>query len=139
VPNVLVTWTAHPARRRPRDLALVVAVLAITAGTVLMSFRSAYLALLAVVILVVAIAPFLFPTRYTITDEGIEAVRALTRRSRRFADLRRLDVGPGAALASPFARRHFMDRYRGILLLFDGSDRDEVVKILRARIGVARP
>jgi hypothetical protein len=127
-------WTAHPARRRPKELALAVAVIALTAAAILAGLGSAYLAALAVVVLVIAIAPFLLPTRYTITDEGIEARRALTRRSRRFVELRRLDVWRDAALASPFRKRTAFDRFRGILVLLDGADRDRVIELLKERI-----
>jgi hypothetical protein len=130
---VLAQWTAHPARRRPRDVALVVAVVALTSAAVLVSFASAWLALLAAAILLVAVAPFLLPTRYTITAGGITAERAFRRRERRFADLRRLEIGPGAALLSPFARPHPLDRHRGLLVLLDGSDRQRVIALLREK------
>lgn len=134
VATLLASWTAHPARRRPRDVALLVAVVCLTAYAVLVSLESAFLALLSVGILLVATGPFLLPTRYTITDDRIEAVRAFTRRARRFADLRRVDVGRGVALVTPFARPSWMDRHRGILIYLDGADQQRVVAILRERI-----
>jgi hypothetical protein len=134
VEPVLAEWTAHPARRRPRDVALVVAVVATTAAVVLSSFASAWLALLAAAILVVAVAPFLFPTRYVITESGIAAERAFRRRERRLAELRRVEIGPGAALLSPFATPNVLDRVRGMLVLFDGGDREAVIALLRERV-----
>jgi hypothetical protein len=134
VATVLASWTAHPARRRPRELALVVAVVSTTAAAILISFQSALLAALSAVILVVAVAPFLLPTRYTITDEGIAAERAFVRRERRFSELRRLEVGPRAALVSPFRRPHLLDRRRGLLVLLDGAERRRVVALLAERI-----
>jgi hypothetical protein len=134
VAELLASWTAHPARRRPRDVTLVVAVVAMTAYAVLAAFQSALLAGLSAIILLVAVAPFLLPTRYTITSDGIAAARALGRRERRFADLRRVDVGEAAALVSPFARPHALDRWRGLLVLLDGADRERVVALLRERI-----
>lgn len=134
VDPVLAEWTAHPARRRPQDVALVVAVVCVTAAAVLVSFASAFLALLAAVILVVAVAPFLLPTRYVITDTAIAAERAFRRRERRFADLRRVDIGPAAALVSPFAHPHPLDRARGLIVFFDGGDRERVVALLRERV-----
>jgi hypothetical protein len=129
-----LTWTSHPARSRPRDVALVAAVVFLSAWAVMVGLESAFLAGLAAAILVLAVTPFLLPTRYTIDDDGVEAVRAFGRRRRRWADLRRLDVGPGAALVSPFAHRSWLDRQRGLLILFDGADRDAVIRALRARL-----
>jgi hypothetical protein len=131
---VLATWTAHPARRRPRDVALVVAVVATTMAVVLMSFDSLGLALLAGVVLVIAVAPFLLPTRYTVTDEAIEAARGLRRVRRRFADLRRVDVGADRALLSPFRAPRRLDRFRAMMVFLDGADRERVVRILEERI-----
>lgn len=133
VPGVC-SWTAHPARTRPRDVALVFAVLFITAGVVLTAFQSLLLCALSLIILTVSVAAFLFPTHYALTDAGVEVRRFGRPRFRRWADLRRLSVGPGAALVSPFARPTWLDRYRGLLLLLDGADRDRVVRILEDRI-----
>lgn len=111
-----------------------VAVVLITCGAVLASLESLLLAVLAAVILVIAVAPFLLPTHYTLTDVGIEERRAFRRRSRQWADLRRLQIGPQAALVSPFASKSWMDRYRGLVVMFDGADRDEVVDILERQV-----
>jgi len=135
VATVLATWTAHPARRRPRDVALVVAVVATTVGAVLLSFESALLAVLAGGLLVVAVAPFLLPTRYTITEETIEVARGLRRTRRRLCDLRRLDVGDDLALLSPFRAPSRLDRWRGVVLFLDGSERERVLGLLRERLG----
>jgi hypothetical protein len=135
MPDVLAAWTSHPAKNRPRDLALLVAVVAVTAAAVLMSFESVFLALLAVVILMLAVAPFWLPTRYTVTDEEIVSKRIFTSRSRRWRDLRRVEVGGNVALLTPFARPTWLDRYRGMMVYLDGApDREGLIKILRARV-----
>lgn len=127
-------WTAHPARRRPQDVMLLAAVTMFSAYAVLVSLGSGFLAALAVVILLVAVTPFIAPTRYRIDGEGVSERRLGRHRFRAWGDLRRVQVGKGAALVTPFARASWMDRYRGILLYFDGADRDRVIGLLRARI-----
>lgn len=131
---VLATWTAHPAKQRPRDLVLVIAVVCLTMGAVLASFESLFLAGLAAVVLIAAVSSFLLPTRYTITDVDISEKRLWRYKARQWAELRRLQIGPGAALVSPFARPHWLDRYRGLVVMFDGAPRDEVIAILRGRM-----
>jgi hypothetical protein len=131
---VLARWTAHPAKRRPRDLFLVLAVVLLTAGAVLASLESLLLTVLSAVFLVIAVAPFLFPTHYTLTDLGVSERRLWRHKVRQWADLRRLQVGAGAALVSPFAQPHWLDRYRGLILMLDGADRDQVIEILRERM-----
>jgi hypothetical protein len=132
--SVTLVWTAHPARRRPRELALVAAVLFLTTGAVLVSFESLFMTGLAAIIVLVSISSFLFPTHYRLSEEGIEERRLGVKRSRRWADLRRLEIGPGAALVSPFARKSLLDRTRGFLVLFDGADRQAVVSELGRRM-----
>lgn len=131
---ILEQWTAHPAKTRPRDLALVGCVLFLTMGAVLVAFQSLFLMALAVVLLIAAVAPFLFPTHYVLTDEGVIERRLFRKRSRSWSDFRRLQVGEGAALVSPFSTPRWLDRYRGILLMFDGGDRDAIVEILEDRV-----
>lgn len=131
---VTYEWTAHPARRRPQDLMLFVAVTMFSAYAVMVSLDSAFLAGLAIVILVIALMPFLAPTRYRLDGEGVSERRMGRKRFRSWADLRRVQIGKGAALVTPFAKKSWMDRYRGIMLYLDGADRDRVVGLLRAHI-----
>jgi hypothetical protein len=134
---VELRWTAHPAKRRPRDVALVAMVLMFSAYAVLLFTRSAFLALLAIVFLLISVAPFLAPTHYTLDDEGVHERRLGRRRFRAWGELRRLQIGPGAALVSPFARPHWLERHRGMILYLDGADRDAVIAALRQRVGTA--
>jgi hypothetical protein len=132
-----VRWTTHPARRRPQDVFLVAAVVLVSSWAVLVALESAFLAVLAMVILLVSVAPFLVPTHYCLDDDGVEERRLWTRKRRAWAELRRLQVGRGAALVSPFARPSWADRYRGLILSFDGLDgeaRQRVIAALRDRV-----
>jgi len=132
---ILAQWTAHPAKSRPRDLALVAAVLFMTAGAVMASFQSLWLTFLSAVILIVAVSPFLFPTHYVLSEWGVEERRLWRQKARPWDDLRRVQIGRGAALVSPFRRRSWLDRHRGVMLYLDGADRAAVVSILEDRIG----
>lgn len=131
----MIEWTAHPAARRPQDVMLVVFVIAIASYAILVSMQSAWLAVIAAILLVVAIAPFLLRTHYRIDGDGVVERRGFVTRSRRWSELRRLDVGRTAALVSPYAQRRWLDRYRGITIYFDGSDRDAVISALQERLG----
>ena len=135
-------WISHPARRAPAQVALVSSVVMLTAWTVLVTLESPYLALLAAILLVVAVAPFLFPTRHRLGDDGVEVRRLGARRYRPWPELRRVEIGRGGALLSPFARRSWLDRYRGLALSFDGLAADErtaVERELRRRLPPPTP
>jgi hypothetical protein len=135
----MIAWTAHPARRRPQDVMLAAGVIFLTAYAVLVGLRSPLLAVLAVVLLVIAIAPFLVPTHYKLDADRVEERRLFVTRSRRWDELRRLEVGKTAALVSPYAQPRWLDRYRGITMILpapgDGAERDAVLRTLRERVG----
>jgi hypothetical protein len=130
----MIEWTAHPAKRRPQDIMLAVCVISLTAWAVLVGLGSAWLALVAAVMLLVAIAPFLLPTRYRLDDAGIREQRFGITRARPWGELRRLEVGTKAALVSPYTQRRWLDRYRGITLYFDGGPRDAIVRALEEKL-----
>jgi len=131
----VISWTAHPAARRPQDVMLVVFVIAIASYAILVGMQSAWLAAIAAIMLVVATAPFLMRTHYRIDADGVVERRGFVTRSRRWNELRRLEVGHSAALVSPYAQKRWLDRYRGITIYFDGGDRDAVIRALQERLG----
>ena len=57
-------------------------------------------------ILLASTASFWLPTHYRLDAEGVHARRWGRRRMRPWSDMRRLMIGPQAALISPFARPH---------------------------------
>ncbi len=130
----MIEWTAHPAARRPKDAMLAALVITLATYAVLVSMRSAWLAAMCSVLLVLAAAPFLFRTHYRIDDEGIRERRGFVTRARPWNQLRRLEVGVRAALVSPYTQARWLDRYRGMTIYFDGSDRDAVVRLLEANV-----
>jgi hypothetical protein len=129
-----LAWTAHPAKRRPQDAMLAACVIALASYAVLVGLESGWLALVAAVILVVAIAPFLVPTHYTLDASGISERRLFVTRSRPWTTLRRVDIGRAAALVSPYAQRRWLDRYRGMTIYFDGGERDAVIRALAEHV-----
>ena len=129
-----LAWTAHPARRRPDQVALIAAVVLLSAWAVLVTLAAPWLAILAAALLVIAVAPFWLPTRYRLDAAGIEERRWPRRRYRTWAELRRCDVGGRALLLSPFARPSWLDRYRGMVVMFDGGERAAIIAAVQARL-----
>jgi hypothetical protein len=114
---------------------LVVFVIAVATYAILVGMQSAWLAVIAAIMLVIATAPFLLRTHYRIDGDGVVERRGFVTRSRRWSELRRLEIGRAAALVSPYAQRRWLDRYRGITIYFDGGDRDAVIRALQERLG----
>jgi hypothetical protein len=128
-----IRWTSHPARRRPADAALAIAVTATTAWAVLISLQSILLAALAVVVLTVATASFWLPTHYVIDDAGVSVARIGRFQRRSWQRLRTYSFGSNVVLLSPFTKPHLLDRFRGVVLLLDGAPVDALRASLAQR------
>ncbi len=135
---ILAEWTAHPAKRRPQHVALFAMVAFVFCGAVLASLHSVLFTVLAAVVLTISVAPFLFPTHYELTEDGVSECRLGRTRSRPWSELRSAQIGPAAVLLSPFARRSYLERYRGLMLYLDGSDRAAVLEIVRGKLDATR-
>ena len=107
----------------------------LSAWAVLVTLEAPWLAALAVVLIAGGGGRFWLPRRYGIDAGGLVAWRWPRRRRRSWPELRRVEVGPRALLVSPFARPSWLDRYRGMVVMFDGGDRAAIVAAVRARIG----
>jgi hypothetical protein len=127
-------WTAHPARRRPQDAMLAICVIAFATYAVLVGMQSPWLALVAAAMLLVAVSPFLARTHYRLDADGIAERRLFVTRTRRWSELRRLEIGRAAALVSPYTQRRWLDRYRGMTIWFDGGERDAVIRALEEHL-----
>ncbi|HHO50434.1 MAG TPA: hypothetical protein ENK18_06055 [Deltaproteobacteria bacterium] len=76
-PTPPITWTDWPARRQPTRSAVAVAV--IVAVVVAIVPLDAWLAVVGAVVLVISTSEALLPTRYRLTDSGVQIVRPFTR------------------------------------------------------------
>jgi hypothetical protein len=118
-----VTWTVHPARRRPFTAVVVVVLVcgvAVIGGTALGEGYE-WTSWLFVVLLLASISTFLLPTTYTVDEEGISVKHLLSTRRRLWKDIRRVELGTRAALLSPFAEPRPLDRWRALLVHLEGA------------------
>jgi hypothetical protein len=94
----------------------------------------AWLTGLALVVLGMAVQPFFVPTNYRLSPDGVEVRRPWSRRSRPWADFRRVLAGTDLVLLTPFERRTWLDNIRGETLLLDGN-RGEVLEYVEEMVG----
>jgi len=117
-------WSLHLARRHPRKgaAALVLIVLAsLVAGY---AFGSAVLGALACVLLIASVSDFLFPLRFVLGEDRVEARGLLHRRRMAWSQVRRVVRDEFGVKLSPLARRSRLDAYRGIYVWFEGNSED---------------
>ena len=99
--------------------------------------QSNLLALIALATLLVSTAPFFLPTRYTMTRRGMIQQRARVVRDRPWSTIRRVSAGPGAMLLSPYRVPSWLERHRGLIVMFDGANRAEVLETARRLVADA--
>lgn len=135
--EVVLSWVAHPARRAPgRTVFAIVIVLGMVVLTRI-GLQSNLLAVIALATLLVSTAPFFLPTRYTMTRRGMIQQRARVVRDRPWSSIRRVSAGPGAMLLSPYRVPSWLDRHRGLIVMFDGANRAEVLETARRLVADA--
>ena len=129
----VVEWTAWPFRRRPvRGIAAAAFVVACVWG-VAATTGDAWLTGLAVVVLVVSVAPFFVPTTFRLTPEGVQIRRPWRTWSRPWGDFRSVRSDRELVVLSPFVRRSWLDAIRGETL-FLNENRGEVLEYVDAMV-----
>ena len=98
-----------------------------------MGFEDRVMTLFAVVILTVSLAPFYLPTRYVIAEDTVTVRTPFSKREKRLKLFRRWQADRHGILLSPFDRPSRLDRFHGLNLRFDASDRERVTEYIRRR------
>jgi hypothetical protein len=120
-------WSAWPAKERPAHAAVLIACVAVLGVVV----RQATLFVL------LSVSSWLLPTRYRLTDEGLEVKSLGVTRARPWSEMRRMAVDEAGIFLSPFERPHWLEAYRGVRLL-TGGNRDQVVAFVEERLAGSR-
>jgi hypothetical protein len=135
------SWQAHPARERTGHAVAGSVVILAVGGLVFLllwvdgssAFMSALAAFLAIVLLIVSLRRFFFPSSFRIDPEGITA-RSLVGSARlRWEQIRRFAYNRHGAFLSTRARASWLDAYRGMHIVF-GDDRAMILDRIRARL-----
>lgn len=128
-----LAWRAYPARQRPA--AAVLAGLAIAAVALASAaVGGVFWGILAVVVLVLSLNRFFFPSRFVIDSEGVAARYLLGTQRFAWSEIRRFCCDRHGLYLSTRSRPSRLDAYRGLHLLF-GARREEVLSRIRASLG----
>ncbi len=119
--EVLLEWTTHLARRQPMKAVAASAVVAVTValGWVWVHPLVAFLMGL---LLLNAVAEFLFPVHYRLTKSGAEATGFLLSRRMEWKQVRRITPLPDGIHLSPFAKPTKLDGLKGMVLRWEGDE-----------------
>lgn len=133
-PVVLAEWVYDPWRERPGVAAAAFAAAAALCAVVIAAREPFLVAVALCAFCIASFAPVLAPTRVRLDAEGAARRALFGWERRRWADVRRLDELPSAALLSPYPRRHWLDMTRSLTLPLPAARRAELLGTLRARV-----
>jgi len=126
-------WTAHPlVDDFPKSLLLVAIVVGVLV-VVKISFLSEGFVLLAAILFLFALAKYFFPTKYELSEQGIEVWFLGYRYSRPWTAYSSFYNCRGGVHLSPFPEPNRLDTFRGSFLLCR-KNREEVLAFVRTKI-----
>lgn len=131
----MTVWTAHPFRRDPLRGVLVLAIIAGIASALFYVTASLFWAVFSVFVLFLSLEGFYLPTHYVLGPERVEIRRPFSKSDRSWSAFRRVYEDTRGLTLSPYAKRSMMEPYRALRLLFDGGERDEIIRVVRESIG----
>jgi hypothetical protein len=129
-PSPSFSWSAHPARERRAHAAGSLFAIAALAVAAWQFGQHPGWALIAVLVLILALNRFFFPSRFIVDGEGITAHYPMRRRRCRWQDLRRFVHDDRGGYLSTRALPSRLDAFRGLHVLF-GAERARVVAEIR--------
>lgn len=130
--RVLLEWRTHLALRQPRKALLTAAAILLGSLIVLISSRNPLLAGVCVLVLLAALAEFLFPLHYRLTEGGAQMRNFLSVRYLPWERVRRCYRGARGIKLSPLARPDWREAFRGLTLWVEGEQQEQAVAVIRA-------
>lgn len=132
--GAVLEWTCHPMKRKPLAAAIASLLIVVIAVLVYLATESRMFTVLALVILLLSLAKFYFPTRYRLSDRRIIVKTTTHTLTKEWPMYRSCWPDRNGILLSPFAEQSRLENFRGLFLLFD-NNADEVTAFIKARIG----
>jgi hypothetical protein len=127
-------WSCHPVKRRPWVSVAVTLLITLVGVGVYNWTASTGFAVFGVVVLLLSLSRFYFPTTYRLSDRRIMVKTTMQTVYKDWSRFRSVWPDKNGVLLSPFAEPSRLENYRGMYLMFD-NNRDDVVAFIRARIG----
>ncbi len=125
------SWNSHPAKERP-----VAAVVVLTAILTIFYFvyditGSPVMVLVAVLIFMISLSTFFFPTKYTVDEKQVVIKYLYSSKERNLSAFRTIFPGRRGVLLSPFLGPSRLENYRGFYLRYGKDNKERVDEFLK--------
>ena len=117
----MLSWRYHPASKNKIKTVLAVAVVCLSGFFVWWYTQLVIFAVLAAAILAGSLGVFFFPTKYTLTEEGLTVEFLGAKQVKKWEGFSRAEPDRNGIFLSPFARKGFLENYRGIFVRYNGN------------------
>ena len=134
----MLEWTCHPVKRKPVVSALVTLFIILVGVAIYLTTYSRLFTVLGLVILLMSLAKFYFPTRFKLSDRGITIKTTTQTLFKDWKIYRSCYPDKKGILLSPFVEPSRLENFRGLYVMFE-SNADEVTSFVRQRIRRAHP
>ncbi len=117
----MLSWCYHPAAKNKAKTALTAAAILAFGIFVWWYSQSVIFAFLVALILTASLGVYFFPTRYTLAEDGLTVEFLGTKQVKRWNSFVRAAPEKNGIFLSPFARKGFLEHYRGVFVRYDGN------------------
>jgi len=129
-----LTWSVRPCTMdRKRCMGVVAVILLFGIGVVLV-LDDLFLGVLSVVVLLGSLHSYFFKASYSLSAESVEIKSPFGTQKREWKSFKTFWVDSKGLSLSPFAKRSWLEHYRGMRLLF-AENKDEVVGFVTEVMG----
>jgi len=129
-----ITWTFHPARHSPIKTVVSLAIV-IFFLVLIQTFYDAFWVVLGFLFLFASLNSFFLPTVYVLDQNSVTIKKLYYTNRRQFKEFRRYYSGKNGILLSPFAKRTFLNNFRGLFLYFppEGDLRNKIIDFVKQK------
>jgi hypothetical protein len=133
--TTFMIWSVVPRNAEPKKMIGIFLFGLVVIGLALVLTRQILFAIFGVCVIAFSTAEFWLGTRYILDEECARARVAFSGSEIKWSDVKSVNLGQSSIYLSPFAEEHRLDVFRGVKLNLTNADRDQVIELIRKRVG----
>lgn len=128
----IIEWTSHPAKESPVKTVIALLVVVLMAATAYIYMEGVdlgvYFVFLSILVLVLGLRKYLFPTKYRLTPSGVEKKLMGTTKKKPWGYFERYIKGEDGFYLSPFEESRWLEQFRAWYVKSQDPEVEEYIK-----------